>query len=504
MTIPVADVQVSKTADRTTTVRDDTVTYTVTVTNSGQAALTGATLTDDLTDVLDDATFVSASASTGTATFTPPTLTWTGDLPVGDTATVTYSVLVTGLGDRTLVNLVVAPLPGSNCAAVGGDPVQCADDHPGGRAQDHQGGGAAATVAGGTVTYTVTVTNTGQTTQSGLLFTDDLTGVLDDAAFGTVTATVGTASFAAAQLDYAATLAPGAVGIVTYTAEVGSPALGDLHLINVLASITPGATCTAAEPCTTDTPVGRFTIAKAVDRAEAVPGQPVTYTVTLTNTGQTALAGATFTDDLAAVLDDATFDTATANAGSAVFTPPNLVWTGDLAIGASATVTYTVTVRDPDPGDHLLTNVLVSSTPGSTCPADQPCGTDTPVSGLDIVKQVDRTTAAPGDLVTYTVTATNAGQTALGRRDVHRRPRRRPGRRHPGDGLRLVGSGRVRDLKVTWTGNLAVGASVDGHLHRHRQPAGHRRPCAHQRCHVHHGGGGLSGVGAVHHDHTGQ
>ena len=46
------------------------------------------------------------------------------------------------------------------------------------------------------------------------------------------------------------------------------------------------------------------------------------------------------------MLDDATYDSdAAATAGTVTFTSPNLTWTGNLAVGASATVTFSVTVR---------------------------------------------------------------------------------------------------------------------------------------------------------------
>jgi hypothetical protein len=44
-------------------------------------------------------------------------------------------------------------------------------------------------------------------------------------------------------------------------------------------------------------------------------------------------------------------------------------WTGNLAIGASATITYSVTVNDPETGNKILANTVTSSTPGSNCPS---------------------------------------------------------------------------------------------------------------------------------------
>jgi fimbrial isopeptide formation D2 family protein/uncharacterized repeat protein (TIGR01451 family) len=95
----------------------DTVTYTVEVENTGAVNLTSLSLEDDMTGVLDDATYNNdVNATSGTPTFTSPTLTWNGNLTSGQTATVTYSATVKSegsLGDRTLAN------------AIGAGPMNC-------------------------------------------------------------------------------------------------------------------------------------------------------------------------------------------------------------------------------------------------------------------------------------------------------------------------------------------------------------------------------------------
>ena len=78
-----------------TTTPGSAVQYTITVADTGQTPYTGATVTDDLTGVLGRAAYNGdAAATTGTASYASPVLTWTGDLAPGDTATITYSVTV--------------------------------------------------------------------------------------------------------------------------------------------------------------------------------------------------------------------------------------------------------------------------------------------------------------------------------------------------------------------------------------------------------------------------
>src|SRR5439155_339248 len=142
---------------------------------------------------------------------------------------------------------------------------------------------------------------------------------------------------------------------------------GDMKLANAVTSTTPGNNCPLPMPrtadaradsrCSTTVPVPRLEIVKKADKTEAKPGDTVTYTVTVPNTGQTDLTGANFVDDLSQVLDDASYNgDARPSGGSVSYAAPKLTWTGDLAIGQTVTVTYSVTVNDPPGGDGKLVN----------------------------------------------------------------------------------------------------------------------------------------------------
>jgi uncharacterized repeat protein (TIGR01451 family) len=150
--------------------------------------------------------------------------------------------------------------------------------------------------------------------------------------------------------------------------------------------------------------VPALTITKTADVSQTAPGDTVHYTITVADTGQTSYTGATLTDSLSGVLDDATYDNdAAATTGTASFTSPNLLWTGDLAVGGTATITYSVTVNDPETGNLTLANTVSSATPGSTCPpgsSDPHCSaTVTVVAGVLSISApatADLGAAAPG------------------------------------------------------------------------------------------------------------
>ncbi|CAM5518850.1 hypothetical protein SSPIM334S_03615 [Streptomyces spiroverticillatus] len=392
----------------------------MTVRNTGAGHYKGATFADDLSGVLDDATWDdSVSAGSGTASFDAAAkkLTWTGDVAAGATVTVTYTVTVgkPPAGDKKLKNAVVGP-EGSNCPPDSTAP-ECGTETPVGSIEIRKVSDRKDVKPGEKITYTVTVRNTGAGDYKGATFTDDLSGVLDDAAWDDkVTADGGTATFDAGgkKLSWSGDVAAGATVTVTYSVTVGKPPAGDKVLKNAVTG--PGdSNCPpdSTDPeCTSVTPVSAVEVRKAADRKDAKPGDKVTYTVTVRNTGAGDYKGATFADDLSGVLDDATWDdSVSAGSGTASFdaAAKKLTWTGDVAAGATVTVTYSVTVGKPPAGDKKLTNVLVG---GDNCPpgsTDPECGTVTPVGAVEVRKAVDRTDAKPGDKVTYTVTVRNTG-----------------------------------------------------------------------------------------------
>ncbi|MFI5661104.1 isopeptide-forming domain-containing fimbrial protein [Streptomyces sp. NPDC051684] len=118
LSVPVPDLEISKTASPAKVEPGDTVTYTVKAKNVSRLPYPNAKFTDDLTENLDDATYNGdAKASIGDVDYTRPKINFTGDIPAGQTATVTYSVKVNDpvSGDGKLTNSVTADTPRTNC-----------------------------------------------------------------------------------------------------------------------------------------------------------------------------------------------------------------------------------------------------------------------------------------------------------------------------------------------------------------------------------------------------
>ncbi|MDR3070709.1 MAG: DUF11 domain-containing protein, partial [Propionibacteriaceae bacterium] len=121
---------ISKTSDAAShggvVVPGQTVTYTVTGTNPGPALFTAgspATLVDDLSGVLDDATYnndaVVGGSGTGAPTWDAGTqrLGWSGALGVGQSVSLTYSVTLKAGGDGTIRNVAFQPISDGRAVA---------------------------------------------------------------------------------------------------------------------------------------------------------------------------------------------------------------------------------------------------------------------------------------------------------------------------------------------------------------------------------------------------
>ena len=416
---------ITKTANTTAAVPGATVTYTITVADTGQAPYTGAVVTDSLDSVLGDAAYNNdAAATSGTVSYASPDLTWTGDLAPGDTATITYTVTVHNpdTGGKLMVNFVTSAAPGSNCAAASTDP-RCTSTVPVATLTIVNTANVGTTTPGGRIDYTITITNTGQTRYEQATVTDDLSGVTDDSvAFGDHGATtIGSISYVSPNLTWTGDLEPGQFAIVTFSVTVNNPDTGDKTITSTITSTAAGNNCPAGSAdarCTSTVTVliPALTITKTASTTTTTPGSTVTYTVTVTDTGPTPYTGATVTDHLAGVLSDAAYNNdAAATSGTVGFTSPDLTWTGNLAPGDAATITYTVTVDNPDTGDKIMVNSVSSDAMGSTCPpgSDNPACTATVtdlIPALTITKTASTAGATPGSTVGYTITVTDTGQ----------------------------------------------------------------------------------------------
>jgi uncharacterized repeat protein (TIGR01451 family) len=327
------------------------------------------------------------------------------------------------------------------------------------------------TTAGASVQYTVIASNTGQTTDTGVSFTDALAGVLDDAAYnGDAAATAGSVSFASPNLTWTGTLAPGATATITFSVTVNNPDTGNKLLASTITSAAVGSNCQSGSTnpsCSSSVTVSSLAITNTASVPTTAPGGVVRYTATFTNTGQTAYTGITIASNISDVLDDATPNgDQTATSGTLTLTSSGITWTGSIPVGGTVTVTGTVSVNNPDTGNKVMTSALTTAAPGSNCPSggtDPRCTVTVNVliPGLTIVKTANVPATTPGSVVRFTVTVTDSGQTPYSGAVVTGSLAGMANDAvYDGDAAATAGSLSYAAPVLTWTGSLSPGGTA--------------------------------------------
>lgn len=317
----------------------------------------------------------------------------------------------------------------------------------------------AAQALGDLVTYTINLTNTGSNTSAAfdLVITDTLPAGL--------TYEPNSASLALADVTIAgqnltfriSTLASGASTSFTYQARIASSASVGTALTNS-ASVTwkslsgadkndaankPGRTgqdgagglnnyiktATAPVTPTTNAAIDAVKTVTDINSGMVAKNDTLEYTITLRNTGSVNATNVVFTDPIPAnttyVIGSSKLNgIASGNVNSGTLT----VTVGDLAVNATATITFQVNVNTDTAGTVISNQGSVDSdqtvpeptdVDGIDANGDQPTEVTVgqPISGgggaLYARKTVNAASVATGGTVTYTITLTNTGSTAL-------------------------------------------------------------------------------------------
>ncbi len=285
-------------------------------------------------------------------------------------------------------------------------------------------------VPGEDVTYTFQVRNLGPSPVTGATVTSTLPPALQNVAWtcgacgtsgtGTINETIDLA--AGENVDY------------VLTARVDAAGTGDLTVSGNVAGPTLVFETDSANNTATDTvplmPEATLNVTMTSDRAEAAPGDTITYTATVTNEGPSDARGVLFTDmpdtNTTLVVGSVTTTEGTVTTGNTGGDSQADVNIGTLPLGASAEIQYSVTVNTPFPAsgmNQVCTRGQFIGEPGNAevnfvdaAPAEEVCTTINTVIAFTATK-VDRLLVDlngdevinPGDTVRYTVDIINTG-----------------------------------------------------------------------------------------------
>jgi uncharacterized repeat protein (TIGR01451 family) len=463
---------ITKTDGSATEVPGTPVTYTIVASNPGPSNATGVTVADTFPASLSGCSTTCAGAGGGTCTAGPfaGNINDAVNLPAGGSAIYTSTCNIDPSATGTL----------SNTATVtGGDETDPSDNSatdvdnltPQVDVSVTKTDGAATEVPGTPVTYTIVATNSGRSNATGVTVVDNFPAALSGCSTTCVGAGGGTctAGPTAGNINDVANLPVGASVTYTATCNIASTATGNLtNTVTVNATGDQNPANDSATDTDTLAPEGDLAITKTDGQTNNTAGQPIVYTIVVSNTaGPSAVTGATVADNFPAGVTGASWTCAGAGGGTCTAGPVagNINDLVNLPVGGS--VTYTVNGTIDAGFSGTLTNTATVTAPGGFTDPNPPnnSATDqTTVAALGNAMVVGEKTVdgdfAPGGTIFYTIVLTNNGTAAQGD--------------NPGDeftdilpaGLTLVSvsatSGTATSAGNTafWNGSLAPAASV--------------------------------------------
>jgi large repetitive protein len=408
-----ADLGVKKTTSNPTPNVGSTVTYTVSLFNLGTSATTGVKLTDSFPA---NVTYVTHSTASGT--FDPATGIWdVGTVPLtatvsnpltltidvtADTASTGFNIVTITDSDvwdpNTRNNSAKTPTTGQEADLIMSKTVNDASPN-----------------VGNTLTYTLTIDNTGpsladnvvvtDTIPAGITFVSASNGGTYDAATREVTWSLGD-DFPLGQTQ------------LTVQATVDTPTSGTIPAIVNTATVTSTTTDPNPDNNTDDKEIvplqTDLAVFKVVSDSTPNVGDSITYTISAANFGPDAATNVVVSDVLPVGV---TFVSATESIGTATYDADarTVTWTiGTLNTTDFPTLDIVVAVDAPSPAGVPPTATNSATVTGDEYDPDPTNNTDsvdeTPqYADLEVTKQVSDATPNVGDTITYTITVTNNG-----------------------------------------------------------------------------------------------
>ena len=417
--LPATDLRITKTDGSATYIVGGAITYTIVVTNPiGPSNATGATVTDTFPAELVGITWTCVGAGGGTCPANGAgNINNTVNLPVGSSVTYTVNATVSPAASGNLVNTarVTAPAgisdttPANNTAVDTDTPLFNVD------LQITKTDGVATYNPGGSVTYTIVVSNAGPANATGALVTDTFPAQVTSVTWTCVSAGGATCP-ANGTGNINNTVNIPVSGTLTYTAvaNISSAATGTLD--NTATVTAPGGYTEIApgnnSATDSDTPAvnADLQITKTDGVTDYTTTATRTYTIVVTNAGPSNVTGATVTDNFPAQVSGATWScAATGGATCTANGTGTIADTVNIPVGGTLTYTATVTSNASATGD-LVNTATVTGPVGSVDPVpgnNSATDTDIPYVDLQVTKDDGSATYTAGGAAAYTVTVTN-------------------------------------------------------------------------------------------------
>ncbi|MEZ4870007.1 MAG: DUF4347 domain-containing protein [Caldilineaceae bacterium] len=396
----------------------EAITYTLMVYNQASVAATNVAITDTLPA---DVTFGQVITYTGGICGTGPTVITCTVPSLAPGGTISFTVVVTsdsGLAPGTSLENV-AEVDSDLPEALLSDNRATADSTILGSAELtlRKSAAPSATVgAGGRITYTIVVTNSGPSVAqdvtiydqlpadlSLLLVTAERDGDTRPARCGGLTCAVG--DLAVGQTATVTLYALVDAGVAEGTVLTNTASVFSTSIENDLSDNEDSAVVTV-------TTVADLTVTKSGSTTAAIGGD-ISYLLLLENSGPATANGVVVSDTLPAELQDATVTSRDLSANSCAIDTNNLLTCtiDTLRVGEIVAIDIDATVAATTTASAITNTVLVTSTNDLSGTTDSHTTTLVTAANLTLVKDATATVYA-GETITYTLTVYNAGPSA--------------------------------------------------------------------------------------------
>ena len=426
---------VAKSVDKTTAKPGDTINYTITVKNTGNVELTNVKITDKLPAYYSEAKEQVSSQNGSTGSIVKDGAITFNKLNVGETAAIKISYKIKGenelvCGETKITNKVTSTTDqdkteddNNNNEVTTTVNRECLPSYDVAKSVDKTTANP-----GDTINYTITVKNTGSVELTNVKVVDKLPAYYSEAKEQVSSQNGSTGSIVK---DGAITFNKLNVGEtatikISYKVKAESDlACGETKITNKVTSTTDQdetedsndnneVTTTVNRDCTPG-----YDVIKTVDKTTASAGDKLTYTITVKNTGNVELTNVKVTDELPAYYSEVTEKVNAPSKSTGSIVKDGSVTIASMPVGSTATISIVYTIKDTDDlacGETKITNKVTSTTDQDKTEDDNNNNEVTTTVynnceyGYDLVKTVDKTTANPGDTLTYTLTFRNTGR----------------------------------------------------------------------------------------------
>ena len=263
--------------------------------------------------------------------------------------------------------------------------------------------GVTSVVPGQSTTYTIVVSNGGPSTATNVAVSDPLPSKVTSF----VWSGNGQTNVSGALSDTIASLLPGGSVTYTVTAQISASATGSVvNTVTVTAANDTNSANNSATDTDTLTPQNDVSVTKTDGVTSVVPGQSTTYTIVVSNSGPSTATNVAVNDPLPSNVTSFVWS------GNGQTNVSGAVSDTIASLAPGSSVTYTVTAQIAASAIGSLVNTVTATAANDTSALNNSAtetDTLTPQNDVSVTKTDGVASVVPGQSTIYTIVVSNSG-----------------------------------------------------------------------------------------------